>query len=49
MSQGVLVNHSLNAASVLRLTPPAILTDAEVERFTSVFDDALATVARQLR
>lgn len=45
MSRGVLVNHSLNAASVLRLTPPAILDDSDVELFRQVLDDALPAVA----
>ncbi|MEU7905456.1 aminotransferase class III-fold pyridoxal phosphate-dependent enzyme [Actinoplanes sp. NPDC049118] len=45
MSRGVLVNHSLNAADVLRLTPPAILADPEVDFFAQVLDDALAAVA----
>jgi putrescine aminotransferase len=48
MSRGVLVNHSLNAADVLRLTPPAVLTDPDVELFAQVLDDALAAVAARL-
>jgi putrescine aminotransferase len=45
MAGGVLVNHSLNAAEVLRLTPPAVLTDADVEFFAAALDEALARVA----
>jgi len=45
MAGGVLVNHSLNAADVLRLTPPAVLTDADVGIFATAIDEALARVA----
>jgi len=41
LDQGVLGNHSLNAAAVLRLTPPAILSDGEVEAFLAAFEAAL--------
>ena len=41
LDRDVLVNHSLNAAGVLRLTPPAILTPAEVDHFLAVLADAL--------
>ena len=42
LDQGVLVNHSLNAAGVLRLTPPAILTHGEVEFFLQALRAGLA-------
>lgn len=42
---GVLTNHSLNAANVLRLTPPAILAAAEVDLFLHAFTEALADLA----
>ena len=45
IDRGVLVNHSLNAARVLRLTPPAILNDEEIDQFLAVLDEALASVA----
>ena len=45
VDRGVLVNHSLNAARVLRLTPPALLTQAEVEMFTVALRAALEAVA----
>lgn len=48
MSRGVVVNHSLNAASVLRLTPPAVLTGTELELFAERFDGALASVAGRI-
>jgi putrescine aminotransferase len=48
IDRGVLVNHSLNASSVLRLTPPARLSTGEIEYFRSAFDHALAAVAARL-
>jgi putrescine aminotransferase len=42
---GVLVNHSLNASKVLRLTPPAIIDEAELDLFLGTFAEALAAVA----
>jgi putrescine aminotransferase len=42
VDRGVLANHSLNSSTVLRFTPPAIITDTEVETFLSAFADALA-------
>lgn len=44
LDREVLINHSLNASTVLRLTPPAVLTDAEVELFLTLLDDALSAV-----
>jgi putrescine aminotransferase len=41
LDRGVLVNHSLNAHRVVRLTPPAVLTDAEAGRVV----DAVAAAA----
>ncbi|MFJ1794413.1 aspartate aminotransferase family protein [Kitasatospora griseola] len=38
--QGVVANHSLNSHLVLRLTPPAILTRAEVDHLYEAFDNA---------
>ena len=42
VDRGVLVNHSLNSPTVLRLTPPAILSPAEVEFFKTVYAEAVA-------
>jgi putrescine aminotransferase len=41
----VLVNHSLNAHKVVRLTPPAILTDGHVSRLLAAFADAAVALA----
>jgi putrescine aminotransferase len=41
---GVLVNHSLNAHKVLRLTPPAVLTPSDVDWLLTAFDDAALTL-----
>ena len=44
----MLVNHSLNAHSVVRLTPPAVLTDAEADRvLETVAESAAALVGLQ--
>jgi putrescine aminotransferase len=42
IEHGVLACHSLNASRVLRFTPPAILTDSELETFLRAFSSALA-------
>lgn len=47
ISRGVLVNHSLNASTVLRLTPPAVLTGTDLRFFADVLDDALTAVAER--
>lgn len=44
LERGVLVNHSLNAHGVVRLTPPAVLTDAEADRLV----ETVAAAARAL-
>ena len=44
LERGVLVNHSLNAHAVVRLTPPAVLTDAEADRLV----ETVASAARDL-
>ena len=49
LDRGVLVNHSLNAHRVVRLTPPAVLTDAEADRVVeAVAAAALALADRTL-
>ncbi|MFF2044456.1 aspartate aminotransferase family protein [Kitasatospora sp. NPDC058170] len=45
MDRGVLLNHSLNASEVLRFTPPAILTEDEIQLFLTVLDESLTAVA----
>lgn len=46
MESGLLVNHSLNAQRVVRLTPPAVLTPADLDRITDTFTSAATTLAR---
>ncbi|MFH8618916.1 aspartate aminotransferase family protein [Streptomyces sp. NPDC017979] len=45
---GVLVNHSLNAHKVVRLTPPAVLTDADVELLADAFASARTALINTL-
>ncbi|MGI5506423.1 aspartate aminotransferase family protein [Lentzea sp. CA-135723] len=49
MSQRVLVNHSLNAGTVLRLTPPAVLTEADLDWLFTAFVVALKAVGARHR
>ncbi|GAB3281316.1 aminotransferase class III-fold pyridoxal phosphate-dependent enzyme [Actinocorallia lasiicapitis] len=44
MTEGVLANHSLNSDRVLRLTPPAVLTDAEADGLLDKFARACRAV-----
>ncbi|MER5739751.1 MULTISPECIES: aminotransferase class III-fold pyridoxal phosphate-dependent enzyme [unclassified Streptomyces] len=39
-NHGVVANHSMNGSSVVRFTPPAILTDRDVEFLLDSFDKA---------
>jgi putrescine aminotransferase len=39
-NHGVVANHSMNGSSVVRFTPPAVLTDGEVEFLLDSFDKA---------
>lgn len=48
LERGVIVNHSLNSGSVLRLTPPAVVTDSEVDRFLSALASALRAAAERI-
>ncbi|MCA2212157.1 aspartate aminotransferase family protein [Jidongwangia harbinensis] len=41
LEQNVLVNHSLNSHTVVRLTPPAILDDAQLDWLSAAFDKAV--------
>jgi putrescine aminotransferase len=45
LDRGVLVNHSLNAHRVVRLTPPAVLTDAEADRVVEAVASAAVALA----
>ncbi|MDX8036739.1 aminotransferase class III-fold pyridoxal phosphate-dependent enzyme [Lentzea sp. BCCO 10_0856] len=49
LSQRVLVNHSLNASTVLRLTPPAVLTEADLDWLFTAFVVALKAVGARHR
>jgi putrescine aminotransferase len=40
VAAGVIANHSLNADRVLRLTPPAVLDDREVQFLLDAFERA---------
>ncbi|MFF0018063.1 aspartate aminotransferase family protein [Streptomyces sp. NPDC005374] len=42
--RGVLVNHSLNAHRVIRFTPPAVLTQSDVDWLLTAFNDAATTL-----
>jgi putrescine aminotransferase len=48
VERGVLVNHSLNATRVLRLTPPAIAGEEEVRLFLGALAEALRVVATRV-
>ncbi|MEV5314306.1 aminotransferase class III-fold pyridoxal phosphate-dependent enzyme [Streptomyces sp. NPDC052610] len=48
IARDVLVNHSLNSTRVLRLTPPAVVDDAVLERFLTTFAEALNTVTARM-
>jgi putrescine aminotransferase len=47
LDRGVLVNHSLNAHRVIRLTPPAVFTDADGAWLLEAFADAAEAVANR--
>ncbi|MBW0008546.1 MAG: aspartate aminotransferase family protein, partial [Pseudonocardiales bacterium] len=44
MSAGVVANHSLNCDRVLRLTPPAVLDDTEIQLLLDAFEQAAKAV-----
>jgi putrescine aminotransferase len=46
MSAGVIANHSLNSDRVLRLTPPAVLDEREVQFLLDAFERAARAVLR---
>ncbi|HST55179.1 MAG TPA: aminotransferase class III-fold pyridoxal phosphate-dependent enzyme [Solirubrobacteraceae bacterium] len=45
LGREIIVNHSFNAHTVLRLTPSALLTDAQIERFAEALGASLRAVA----
>ncbi|MEW2068769.1 aminotransferase class III-fold pyridoxal phosphate-dependent enzyme [Streptomyces sp. NPDC007346] len=45
LDRGVLLNHSLNAHAVVRLTPPAVLTAAEVRQLGTAVEGAARALA----
>ncbi|MEW1757555.1 aminotransferase class III-fold pyridoxal phosphate-dependent enzyme [Streptomyces cyaneofuscatus] len=46
LEAGLLVNHSLNAHRVVRLTPPAVLTPADLDWISRAFTSAATALAR---
>jgi putrescine aminotransferase len=46
LDEGVVTSHSLNASRVIRMTPPACLTDADVEFLTSAVERAAASLVK---
>lgn len=44
MSAGVIANHSLNSHHVLRLTPPAVLDETEIQLLLDAFEQAAKAV-----
>lgn len=44
LARGVIVNHSLNAHAVMRLTPPAVMTDSDVEELLEALTGAIRAV-----
>jgi putrescine aminotransferase len=48
VGRGVLVNHSLNAGRVMRLTPPAVITGKELALFLSALEESLRAVATRV-
>jgi putrescine aminotransferase len=49
VDQGVIANHSLNTHLVLRLTPPAVLTAADVDHLYTALDRACQALATRYR
>jgi putrescine aminotransferase len=45
MNQHVIVNYSLNASTVLRFTPPAVMGDEDIDFLLSAFDAACIEVS----
>ena len=49
IERGVIANHSLNSERVLRLTPPAVLTETDVQFLLEALDRAAATTVARFR
>ncbi|MGW1213928.1 aspartate aminotransferase family protein [Streptomyces sp. NPDC002499] len=47
LDRDVIANHSLNAQSVVRLTPPAVLDEAGTDRLTEALEGAAQALARR--
>lgn len=47
LDSGILVNHSMNAHPVIRLTPPAILTATDELRLTNAFETSCRSLAER--
>ena len=48
VDRGVVVNHSLNAHPVVRLTPPAVLSPSQEARLLEAVEGALSAMAKSL-
>jgi len=46
LESGLLVNHSLNAHKVVRLTPPAVLTRFDLDQISTAFAAAATAIAK---
>jgi putrescine aminotransferase len=49
LEAGVLVNHSLTANRVVRLTPPAVITDTDLDQLHHAVNTAARNLTRHLR
>lgn len=47
LDRDVITNHSLNAHTVVRLTPPAVLDERELDHLDDALDGALRTLAQR--
>lgn len=48
VERGVVVNHSLNAHPVVRLTPPAVLSPSQEARLLEAVEGSLTALAKSL-
>ncbi|MFD4561392.1 aspartate aminotransferase family protein [Streptomyces sp. NPDC058469] len=48
VDRGVVINHSLNAHPVVRLTPPAVLSPSQEARLLEAFEGSLTAMAKSL-
>jgi putrescine aminotransferase len=49
LDEGVIPSYSLNSSNVLRLTPPAVLTEADLSWLDGALHRAATTLGRTLR